>query len=106
MGWSQISGASVIVETHFDGRAVEPSQGSHFFHNITSRGVGYLTLPVSGRGGRSDTSSYDRAWLDAQPAVRSTEAVRHVRFDEPLGVYIDGRRGRATILKHVVTPEP
>jgi len=92
--WKQISGARVIAETAIQGREVEPSQGSHFFHNITSLGIGYLTLGRTSRDGPGGPSFVDLDWLDAQTAVRETATVRHVRFDQPLVVVLDGRRGR------------
>ncbi len=99
--WRHIAGARVIAETPLKDRRVEPSQGTHFFQNITSLGVGYLTLTRVSRDGQSFV---DLDWLDRQPAVRETAAVRHVRFEHPLAIYLDGRRGTATILKP--KPEP
>lgn len=96
--WRQIAGARVIAETRIRDREVEPSQGSHFFQNITSLGVGYLTL--SGLGRQDDAASFiDMDWLDTIPAHRETSAVRHLRFDKPLRIYLNGRRGDATILR-------
>jgi hypothetical protein len=91
--WAQIAGARVIVETPLEEGAVAPSQGTHFFHNITSKQIGYLTLD----GGEADY--LDEAFLRAQPAVRETAAVRHVRFELPLLAVLDGRAGTATVLK-------
>lgn len=96
--WSQIAGARVIVETSFLDRAVEPSQGAHFFHNVTSFRLGYLTLFGGGKGSASDRF-LDEAWLAAQPTYDETDEVRHVRLDRPLRVYLDGRHGTATIRK-------
>jgi DNA-binding NarL/FixJ family response regulator len=95
--WSQISGARVIVETSFSDRAVEPSQGSHFFHNLTAHQIGYLTISRSGRD--SLEGFVDWEWLDRQPAERERQEVRHVAFEEPLSIYLDGRSGKATVLK-------
>ncbi|MEE8410269.1 MAG: PEP/pyruvate-binding domain-containing protein, partial [Myxococcota bacterium] len=97
--WRQISGARVIAETPLEGRKVEPSQGTHFFQNITSLGIGYLTLDCSSRQGSDGDGFIDTDWLDLQDAVHETSAVRHIRFDDPMRVYLDGRRGRATILR-------
>jgi len=91
--WTGISGARVIVETPFADRHVEPSQGSHFFQNVMAQRVGYLTLTEESRG------YVDREWLDAQPAVREGNGVRHVRLDEPLAVCLDGVRGAAHVLE-------
>jgi hypothetical protein len=92
--WGQISSVSCLVETELPDIRVSPSQGSHFFHNITSFGVGCLSVGSGERGGMLDT-----AYLDARPAVRETAHVRHVRFDAPLRVMIDGRTGYGVILK-------
>ncbi len=97
--WSQISGAQIIVETRFEGRAVEPSQGSHFFHNVLSMQLGYITLSTSAQCAGRGMADLDVDWLDAQPAVTETSTVRHLRFSEPLTAYLDGREGAATVLK-------
>jgi hypothetical protein len=92
--WSDISGARVIVETPIGTRRVEPSQGTHFFRNITAARVGYIT--VEDREG----SELDRGWLErAWRATANEDTVRHIRLEAPLGVYIDGRRGEAAVLK-------
>ena len=97
--WSQIAGAQLIVETSFEDRAVEPSQGSHFFHNVLSMQLGYLTLssPEQRLGRRR--AHLDVDWLDAQPAMRDWGTVRHVRLDQPLTAYLNGRDGTAALLK-------
>jgi len=92
--WAWISGASVIVETDLDDFKVTPSQGSHFFQNLTSFRVGYLTVNQSSGGGVVDWD-----WFDGQPAVAETEFLRHVRLDAPLEVLIDGRSSRAVLLR-------
>lgn len=97
--WAQISFARVIVETTLAGFTVDPSQGSHFFQNLTSFGIPYLTVDA-----RSDGSFIDWAWLDAQPAVRETEWIRHVRLSSPIEVRVDGRRSRAIVLKRARRP--
>ncbi|MCA9605258.1 MAG: hypothetical protein KC619_06675 [Myxococcales bacterium] len=89
--WRDLSGVRMIVETPLAGRHVEPSQGSHFFRNLVTERIAYLSL-----GGPHDV--YDRAYLDRQDALRETELVRHVRFDEPLYGVVDGRRGSAVVL--------
>ena len=99
--WSQIAGARVIAETDFPGIVVEPSQGTHFFQNMISRGIGYLTLCRSGHQGVPEDRWLDLEWLEAQPALRETADVRHVRLAEPLLVQLDGQSGRAVILKSV-----
>ncbi len=101
--WSQISGAKVIVEASPSGYDVEPSQGAHFFHNITSLEIGYLTLPP-GAGSEGSGDTLDWAWLEAQPACRTTEHLRWLRLDEPLTVVLDGRNGHGVIAKPGATP--
>jgi len=92
--WEQISGARVIVESGLKDIKVTPSQGSHFFQNLTSFRVGYFTVnPGSGDG------LIDWEWLSAQPAVKETQYVRHLHFDEPLVVKINGKKQRGVILK-------
>jgi hypothetical protein len=92
--WSQISAARVIVESGLKDYRIDPSQGTHFFQNLTSFQVGYMTLnPFLGDG------SYDTAYLDKLEAVHEDTYVRHVRFDEPLKILIDGRTHRGAVLK-------
>ncbi len=93
--WADISSARVIVEAATDNYRIEPSQGTHFFQNLTSFGVGYLTVsPYS-----NDGSYYDSSYLDSLPAVYDDGRVRMIVFDSPLTVAINGRSGLATILK-------
>lgn len=84
VNWGQISGAKVIVEAAISQMSPDPSQGAHFFHNLISFGVFYLTAR-GGEGGRVDWE-----WLGRQPAVLETEHVRHVRLARPLEVRVDG----------------
>ncbi|MGK2857535.1 MAG: PEP/pyruvate-binding domain-containing protein, partial [Thermoanaerobaculia bacterium] len=93
--WDQISGANAIVEAEPRDLAVDPSQGSHFFQNITAFMVGYFT--VSTRGGEEEWIDWE--WLAAQPALEERGAVRHVRLDEELVVKINGHQNRGVILK-------
>lgn len=90
--WPQISGAKVIVEATLPEMNVEPSQGSHFFHNISAFHVHYLTVSHAG--------PYRVAWprLEELPSVAETDLVRHVRTPAPLRVRVDGRTGRGVIL--------
>ncbi len=98
--WAQISNVKVLVEASPAGYDVEPSQGTHFFQNITSRRLGYLTLPPGADEAVSLEQDFlDWAWLDAQPAHRETEHLRHLRLEEPLTVVINGRDGRGVIAK-------
>jgi hypothetical protein len=85
--WGQICAARVIVEATLPTMNTEPSQGSHFFHNITAFRVGYLSVHHDRRPG------IDWEWLTEQPAVEETELVRHVKLTDPLLVKLDGRTG-------------
>lgn len=92
--WDQISGAAVIVESSFKDFSVTPSQGSHFFHNITSFGIGYFTV--------SDNNSecfVDWKWLSEQDAVCEYNYTRHLRFHKPLITKISGQKNKGVIYK-------
>lgn len=90
--WSDISEAKVIVECGLDNFRIEPSQGTHFFQNMTSFGVGYITVnPYAGDG------TLDFELLDAMPARSESRYIRHVRFDRPLEICIDGIGSRAIV---------
>ena len=98
MQWSQISNVRAMVEASPKGYDVEPSQGTHFFQNISSLRVAYLTLPP----GADDTSSdefLDWGWLDSRPAHRETHYLRQIRLDAPLTVALDGRDREGVVLK-------
>ncbi len=90
--WSDISAVKAVAETASPLLRADPSQGSHFFHNITSLGICYLT--VSDNGG----DHIDWNWLNAQPLVDRTPHLRHVRPERPLMIKIDGRRSLAVVL--------
>jgi hypothetical protein len=94
VNWGQLSGARVIVEAVLPQMRTELSQGSHFFHNLTSFGVLYLSVDESA------SRAIDWSWLDRQPAELETEYVRHVRLSQPLVVKVDGRTGRGVIVRH------
>ncbi|MBR1594204.1 MAG: phosphoenolpyruvate synthase [Alloprevotella sp.] len=89
-----IACAKVIVECGLDRYRIDPSQGTHFFQNLTSLGIGYFTINPFREDGY-----FDEAFLNAMPAVNETEHVRHVRFTHPLMVKMDGRRSRGVVLK-------
>ena len=92
--WPHISNARVIVECGLENYRVDPSQGTHFFQNLTSFGVGYFTVnPFKGDGW------FDEAFLNAQPAVEETEYLRHVRFDAPIPIKMDGKKSLGVVLK-------
>ncbi len=96
--WSQISSARIIVEASPEGYNVEPSQGTHFFHNLTALRLGYFTIPPGADRDRPRRDSFvDWDWLDRQPAVAETEHLRQVRPERPLVAYIDGRSGLGII---------
>jgi len=89
--WGQVAGAKVIVEATLPDVRIDPSQGSHFFHNVSSLGVMYFSLD------RAEPTDVQWAWLDALPAITETDFVRHVRLDHPLRVRVDGRSGRGFV---------
>ncbi len=91
--WSDISEARAIVECCLDHFRVDPSQGTHFFQNMTSFNAGYVNVNPFARDGEG----FDAARLDAMPAEFETEFLRQVHFDEDLQICIDGRTGRALI---------
>lgn len=92
--WPNISAAKVIVESGLSGYRVEPSQGTHFFQNLTSFGVGYFTInPFMGDG------IFAAEWLDRQPAYYESEGVRAVRFASPLVIKMDGRKNIGIVMK-------
>ncbi|RHU29112.1 MULTISPECIES: PEP/pyruvate-binding domain-containing protein [Parabacteroides] len=92
--WPHISNARVIVECGLENYRVDPSQGTHFFQNLTSFGVGYFTInPFKGDGW------FDEAYLNALPAVEDTEYLRHVRFDKPIVIKMDGKKSLGVVLK-------
>ena len=94
VSWEEIAGARAIVEAGFKDFRVTPSQGTHFFQNLTASSVGYFTVnPEAGEG------FVDWDWLAAQPAVRETTFVRHLRFDAPVVVKMNGRTQRGLIMK-------
>lgn len=98
--WADISAARVIVEASPGNYRIEPSQGTHFFQNLTSFGVGYFTVdPAAGNG------FYDYAFLDSLPHIFDDGKIRVVEFPSPLEIAVNGRSGRATILKPVTPPE-
>jgi hypothetical protein len=92
--WDEISGTRVIVETGFRDFRLTPSQGSHFFQNLTAFQVGYLTVnPDLGEG------SVNWKWLSAQSRVEERGCVRHLRFSDPLLVLMNGRSSQGMIFK-------
>ncbi len=92
--WDQISGAKVIIEAGFKDLDVDPSQGSHFFQNITAFMVGYFTV-----SSRMAHAFLDWDWLRLQPALEEMNFVRHIRLDRPVVAKIDGHQNKGIILK-------
>ncbi len=88
--WDQISGARAVVEATLPSLNPDPSQGSHFFHNLASFQVCYLTVPRDGGG-------IDWAWIRSQPVARQTAHVRHARLAAPLQIAVDGKSGRGVV---------
>ena len=92
--WPHISNARVIVECGLENYRVDPSQGTHFFQNLTSFGVGYFTInPFKGDGW------FDEEYLNSLPAVEETEYLRHVHFDKPIVIKMDGKKSLGVVLK-------
>ncbi len=91
--WPHISGARIIVEAGLTNYRVDPSQGTHFFQNLTSFGVGYFTINAYMGDGL-----YNQDYLDALPAVHETELLRHVRTPQPFISKMDGKRKRGVVL--------
>jgi hypothetical protein len=94
--WADISAVRLIAEVSPDGRHIEPSQGTHFFQNLTSFGVGYLTID-----GTTTGEVFDRVWLDAQPAEYESALLRHVHSTTPLAIKMDGLHGLGVVEKDV-----
>lgn len=91
--WPHISAARVIVEAGLTNYRVDPSQGTHFFQNLTSFGVGYFTINAYMNDG-----IYNQSFLDALPAAEETEHLRHVRFEQPITVKMDGKKKLGVVM--------
>ena len=91
--WPHISAARVIVESGLKNYRVDPSQGTHFFQNLTSFGVGYFTINTYNSDG-----VFQKDVLDQMPAIEETSYVRHVRFERPLTVMMDGKKQEGVVL--------
>ena len=92
VNWGDVSGARVLVETSPQGRPIEMSQGSHFFHNLAAFSVPYACVSEGGE-------TIDWEWLRARPAASESTFVRHVRLETPLRVEVDGRVGKGVVLR-------
>jgi CheY-like chemotaxis protein len=96
--WDEISGARAIVEAGFRDFRVTPSQGSHFFQNLTAFQVGYFTVnPDAGEG------TVDWEWLAEQPAIEEQGCVRHLHFPDPLRVVMNSKKSQGVIFKPKTT---
>lgn len=91
--WSNISGAKVMVEAMLENMNIELSQGSHFFHNLTSFNVSYFSIPFNSK------FKINWEWLNQQMVCNETEFVKHVQLSTPLLVKVDGKTGRGIISK-------
>ena len=92
--WPNISQAKIIVESSLSNYRIEPSQGTHFFQNLTSFGVGYFTIDTSSHDG-----VYDIDYLNNMPAMYESDFVRIVKFEKPLAIGINGRKGVGVVAK-------
>jgi CheY-like chemotaxis protein len=92
--WSYISNAKLIVESRLNSR-IDPSQGTHFFHNLTSLGVNYFTVNLFPGG----DGLFDEITLNVQPAVQETAHLRHIRFEQPIVIKVDGKKSIGVVLK-------
>lgn len=94
--WPHISNAKLIVEASLSNYRIEPSQGTHFFQNLTSFGVGYFTINPS-----SNDGIYDIDYLNSLPATYESENIRIVEFNNPLTIGINGRKGVGIVKKNL-----
>ena len=90
--WGEIAGAKVIVELPAKGRTIEPSQGSHFFHDMISSETCYMVI--------DDEEKIDWEWLEEQTIEEESENIKHVRTEQALEVRVDGKEGRSAIIKN------
>jgi hypothetical protein len=93
VSWSDISGVGAVIEMESDKLVAEPSQGSHFFHNITTLGINYITVSKATKG------SLDWPWLSSLPRAGESDFVAHVRLAKPLMLKVDGRQSKCVIFK-------
>ena len=91
--WSDISGAKTIVETPVEERSIDPSQGAHFFHNMVAAKTSYFTLTQANSG------IIDWKFMEDIPALEEMDNIRHIHFDTPIEIQIDGKNGEGLILK-------
>ncbi len=94
--WGQISEAKLIIEANIEKMTVDPSQGSHFFHNITSLGIGYFTVPH-----QSENCFIDWKWMQDQEVILTSKYVSCIKLKQALSVQMDGKKGKGIILKQI-----
>jgi hypothetical protein len=94
VSWADISGVGAMVETKSERLVAEPSQGSHFFHNITTLGINYISVSEPD-GGRIDWD-----WLSSLPRVNDGAFIAHVRLDQPITLKVDGRASQCVIFSN------
>lgn len=94
--WPHISNARLLVEAGLENYRIEPSQGTHFFQNLTSFGVGYFTI----NSYLKDGGTFDESYLNSQQALYESDAIRHVRFSNPLVIKINGKKKYGIVLKN------
>jgi CheY-like chemotaxis protein len=92
--WGEISNVKVLVETAIEGFNVKPTQGTHFFQNIISRGIGYINTTLDPK-----ESFIDWKWINNQKPQKQLKYVRHIKLLKPLTIKLNGRRGHALVLK-------
>jgi hypothetical protein len=91
VNWSEICGVGAMVETAHPQLKAEPSQGSHFFHNITTLGINYITVLENNR------DFIDWNWLTFLPTTTESTYIAHVRLDKPLTLKVDGRKSQSVV---------
>ncbi len=90
--WHNISGVGAIIEMRNEKLKADPSQGSHFFQNITSLGIHYITLT------EGSEDYFDWKWIESLPYIQETSFLKHVRLEKPLLLKIDGRASQCAII--------
>ncbi|ACN13470.1 PpsA2 [Desulforapulum autotrophicum HRM2] len=97
--WHAISGIGAIIELRNEQLNADPSQGSHFFHNITSLGIPYITVNELTRNSQESNPDFiDWTWLEECEAVCETQYLRHVRLSAPILIKMDGKKSRCVII--------
>jgi len=93
--WPYVTNARLLVESGLENYRIEPSQGTHFFQNLTSFGVGYFTI----NSYLKDEGTFDEAFLNNQPATFESQYIRHIRFENPLTIKINGKKKYGIVIK-------